>query len=135
MLDDRRHPEGSLPPRAWATSAARARELRRRRGAAEPTALELQALARRLDAERERLAHLAGRPPRVSELAHAAGCDVEMLVRVVCCGEGASDRRLDPLAVLLEFARGADVAEIARRHGASAGVTARILRAALQRSR
>lgn len=135
MLDDRRHTTGPgpLPPRAFASSAARARELRRRR-AAEPSGLELQALARRVDAERERLTQLSGRPPRISELARAADCDPEALVRVVCCREGATDRRLDPLAVLLEWARGSDVAAIAERHGAAAGVTARILRRALQRS-
>lgn len=136
MLDDRRPTSDDLPlpARAMATHATRAKDLRRRREA-EPTRLELQALARRVDAERERLTQIGGRPPRVSELAHAAGCDAELLVRVITCPHVAEDRRLDPLAVLLEFARGADPAVIARRHGATAGATARVLRQALQRLR
>lgn len=136
MLDDRRPISDAfpLPARLDASAAARARDLRRRRVPAF-TAGELQALARRIDAERERLTHVSGYPPTVTELARAAGCDVEVLVRVIGGPHGVEDRRLDPLAVLLAFARGRDVPEIAHMFGATTGVTARVLRHALQRAR
>ncbi len=136
MLDDRPPTTDTspLPARLDASAAERARELRRRRAPAF-TSGELQAIARRVDAERERLTHVAGRTPTVTELARAADVDVEVLVLVISGPHGVEDRRLDPLAVLLAYARGRDVAEIAHMFGATTGVTARVLRQALQRSR
>lgn len=136
MLDDRRPtPEVfDLPARLDASAAARARELRRR-CAPEFTPGELRAMARRIDAERERLTHVSGSPPCMTDLARAAGCDVDVLVLVIAGPHGVEDRRLDPLAVLLAFARGRDVPEIAHMFGATTGVTARVLRLALQRAR
>ncbi|MGK2938982.1 MAG: hypothetical protein ACSLFR_14435 [Solirubrobacteraceae bacterium] len=136
MLDDRRpRPEvPDLPARLDATVGARAAELRRR-CAPELTPGELHALAGRIDAERERLTHVSGSAPSVAELARAAGCDVDVLVLVISGPHGVEDRRLNPLAVLLAFARGRDVPEIAHMFGATTGGTARVLRLALQRAR
>lgn len=92
-------------------------------------------MARRVDAERERLTHLAGRTPTVTELARAADIDVDVLVLIISGPHGVEDRRLDSLAVLLAYARGWEVPEVAHMFGATAGATARALRQALQRSR
>lgn len=135
MLDDRRPPSDTfgLPARLWVTAAARTRELRRRQGAP-PTMDELRALARRVDAERERLTQLGGAAPSISELACAAGCDVELLVLAVSC-RSADAGRLAPRTVLLDFARGDDLPAIAQRHGSTAAATARVLRHALHDER
>ncbi len=118
----------------WATTAARGRDLRRRRER-DPSPGELQALARRVDAERERLTQLGRRAPSVSELARAADCEIETLVLVLTSRHVTADRRLEPLSVLLAYARGHDAAAIARTYGSTVGSTARIIRWALQRAR
>lgn len=118
----------------WATAAARGRELQRRRQR-DPSPDELRALARRVDAERERLTHLGLRAPSVADLARAAECDVETLVLVVTSGHAAADPKLEPLPVLLAYARGQDATTIARTYGATVGATARVVRRALQRTR
>ncbi len=118
----------------WATTAARGRDLGRRRER-DPSPAELQALARRVDAERERLTQLGLQAPSVSELARAADCEVEILVLVISSRHATADRRLDPLSVLLAYARGQDATRIARTYGSTVGSTARVIRRALQRAR
>ena len=136
MLDDRRPTSDAfgLPARMWATTAARGRDLRRRREL-DPSAAELRALAGRIDAERERLTQLGLQAPTVSALARAADCEVETLVLVITSRHAIADRRLDPLSVLLAYARGQDATAIARTYGSTVGSTARVIRRALQRTR
>lgn len=117
----------------WATTAARGRDLRRRRER-DPSPAELQGLARRVDAERERLTQLGRQAPSVSELARAADCEIEILVLVLTSRHAMTDRRLEPLSVLLAYARGQDAATIARTYGSTVGATARVIRRALQRA-